>query len=137
MKTFLEDFIDGSNRSNYPKELARTPGSIAGKVYGTQIVIDVCIDDVHLVRLRVAKSDTGQGYGGKALRWLCKLADKHNLAIALQPIANHHKALDDTTLLLWYKRHGFKLTRSVWMVRKPVKKKVTWRQNLCKSNVTL
>ncbi len=118
MKTFLEDFMAGSDRASYPRELRRTPGSIAGVRHDVMIVLDVNAAEIHLVRLRTAKHLAGQGCGSKTLRWLCRLADRHDITIALEPIANAHAMLTNQELRAWYTRHGF-VARRQWLVRSP------------------
>lgn len=123
MRTFLEDFFSGTERATYPKELQRTPGSIAGKLGVTILVVDVNSDDVHLVRIRTPKQFVGGGFGGKALRFLCGLADRHGLSICLCPLPNAHAKMDKEALVAWYHRRGFRQGNK-FMVRVPKRSSV-------------
>lgn len=118
MRTFIEDFYTGSERTPYASELVRTAGSVGGKVWAVTVLLDVYPTHFHLVRLRVPRKFSGRGYGSKTLQWLCRLADKHALDVRLQVSSNHHKALSDADLQAWYVRNGF-LVRGQWMIRKP------------------
>lgn len=123
MKTFLEDFYEGSNRAGYPKELARAPGSIAGRVWGVLLVIDADQEEVYLVRIHTPTREVGKGYGGRALRWLCSLADRHQLPIRLYVQSKMHRNLSTKQLHSWYAKNGFNVS-GAWMVRKPKAKLV-------------
>lgn len=122
VRTFLEDLIRTSSPARYPKEHPQTPGSISRKVFGVHLVIDVNSDDIHLVRIHVAKKDVGKGLGSKALKWLCWHADQHGLLISLFPNPTMHRRLNEWSLIQWYARHGFAKIGE-WHIRKPKKRK--------------
>lgn len=123
-RTFFEDFYLQTSRVIYPKDRARTPGSIGGYYGYAMILLDLSTQDIHLVRLRVSKLLAGQGHGSEALKWICKLADKHQCEIVLHPIANNHNFLSTRQLRNWYARHDFVARGRTWMIRVPRNKGV-------------
>ncbi len=51
-----------------------------------------------------------RGHGGRALGWLCELADAHRIALRLQPCAFGDENLllhNRDRLVAWYMRRGF------------------------------
>ncbi|MBV9851099.1 MAG: hypothetical protein JO250_15625 [Armatimonadetes bacterium] len=54
--------------------------------------------------------DSGKGYSGRALRWLCALADAHgvHLYLTVYGLSGREPGfLSDEALEAWYRRHGF------------------------------
>lgn len=67
------------------------------------------------------------GQASAALKWLCELADKHNVTMDLivSPIKNagavEGKSLTKSQLTAWYAKNGFVKTRNDTMERTPKK----------------
>lgn len=131
--TFIEEFyntaIDNDfvkRRSVYPSDLKKVSGSIAGKVFGVLLVLDIHTDFVHLVRIYRRKGRgwwdkdmrDRSGYASKALRCLCRWADKYCFELRLNVVPFGHCTMTEEELRSWYERNGF-VGKGVWMVRKP------------------
>ena len=69
--------------------------------------------------------DKNKGNASACMRWLCALADKHQVALELEPVpiqnagARDGTNLNKKTLTAWYTRCGFKKTDGDMMVRQP------------------
>ena len=63
----------------------------------------------------------GKGYGSAALRWLTRLADRHHITLIgdIQPAGASRPRLNRHQLAAWYRRHGFTVSRSYCLTRKP------------------
>jgi GNAT superfamily N-acetyltransferase len=63
----------------------------------------------------------GQGYGTAALRWLTRLADRHGITLVgtVEPSGTSRPRLTLRQLTAWYRRHGFTVSRSYHLVRRP------------------
>ena len=61
--------------------------------------------------------DKGIGNGSIALQWLLSLADKHGVDITGRIERQGDNGLSTVELRRWYKRHGFKVDRQLYMRR--------------------
>jgi len=61
---------------------------------------------------RIEAINAGNGDGGRALKWLCWLADKHGVRISGMADPFGSRFLELEKLLDWYVRHGFDVTVS-------------------------
>lgn len=68
-----------------------------------------------------------QGWGSKAMKWLCDLADKYGITLQLQARSMLKQTLDDEELHAWYGRFGFNGSSEL-MTRQP-KTKLGMRPN--------
>jgi hypothetical protein len=102
-----------------------------------EIAIEQCYEGIILAW--IGSIESGKGYGSAALAWLCRLADKHGVALFLKVDLNRvftpvlrlingkieESALTPRGLELWYRRYGFRtLDRNderVMLVRKAKK----------------
>jgi GNAT superfamily N-acetyltransferase len=73
------------------------------------------------VRLSLRSLQRGQGYGSRALDWLCALADKHGVMLTgdAVPFGNTKPMLNKRQLKEWYARHGFIVSRRGELARTP------------------
>jgi|GEM_PF-5998259 len=116
---FAQDF----SRATEPT-MMEDPGIVSG-VWEKHVTIKYRVWDKNsLVLAEIFATPAGQRHGGKGLRFLCGLADKHKLSIKLnaRPIGYEAQSRlrDECELLGWYKQHGFTRTDSgTLMIRIP------------------
>ena len=110
---YMEDFRAGTQPN---------PLGARDRVWGGEVLVEIRPFDKRIHISDIMSLHRGQGYGSKALQWLCSLADKHGVAMSLTPSAfgsENAQELDDEQLKAWYTRHGFKPHRGSLMVREP------------------
>jgi|SRR5690349_6104150 len=72
-----------------------------------------------ITRINVPVQHRGQGLGTRLLRQILADADVNGITLALEPSPEN---LDDyDRLVAWYRRHGFKMRHTGYMVRRPLK----------------
>jgi 8-oxo-dGTP pyrophosphatase MutT (NUDIX family) len=76
---------------------------------------------IHISSIR--SFERAKGFGSAALKWICELADAHQVTLELSPEPYGDKPLSAAQLKSWYKRNGFVYSRG-GMVRKPKNLKV-------------
>lgn len=81
-------------------------------------------DKVQLNLIATYYPDRGKGCASDCLRWLSRLADRYSVHIEgrVEPIGS--LGLNKSDLKQWYTRHGFKVDRNSYMLRKPIEREV-------------
>jgi hypothetical protein len=74
-------------------------------------------DRVHLALIMALHK--GRGDGGRALRWICALADRHQVTLVGHIERGGDTGLSTRELRRWYKRHGFHCDRQLRLTRRP------------------
>ena len=86
-----------------------------------KISVDIEGNGPHMIQLASITSwEPRKGYGNRAMKIICELADQHRFNIILRPAGNEDGSEDDdgtmmnmTQLIQWYQRFGFeKLLRN-------------------------
>lgn len=70
-----------------------------------------------ITRINVPREHRGKGHGSALLKRILVDADVEQVTLALEVFPSGPLDYDD--LMYWYHRHGFRSTKSGYMVRKP------------------
>lgn len=125
VETFLEEFT----ASTEPNPFANHE-----RVWEWHACFDITRSSSHeqAIMLRVIRSlQRGKGYGSAALKWLCALADEHQVILCgyISPVGTQRPRMTKRQLTQWYRRYGFIIGSYARMARHPVN---TGENNACK-----
>lgn len=113
LDAFMREFLDAT-QSN--------PFAAHERVWEMRAAFELSIFDnrIHLGCVR-SLMQRGKGNGTAALDWLCALADRHGVEIEgeIEPVGQIRPRLNAHQLRAWYKRHGFTVSNTGFITRKP------------------
>lgn len=119
--TFLQILIRTADHvAAYPPELPAEPGSLAFHKNEVYVVLDCREDYAYICRLRTPQRFSHQGRGTKALRWLCRAADKTQIELYLYALPQRSCPLSTERLRNWYMKAGFQQTDGALFIRMPL-----------------
>jgi len=106
----------------YETATLQHPWNRSERIWNELVVLEVYTSKLDLVTLAAIQSlEPGRGHASAALKFICDLAARHKLKVALSPNKFRRKGLCTTALRAWYGRHGFKRVPGCsWMVKEAV-----------------
>jgi hypothetical protein len=116
MLAFWKEYREGT------RELAKGSGW-AHSLHDNAVILDLRMDStqraIHIVEIKAV--DKGTGAGNRAMQFLTRLADRHDVTLTLVAQRLGKDGMKQGDLVRWYRRHGFQRrgTRGWDMRRKP------------------
>lgn len=103
-QTFLSEF----------NNVCKPRRNICGRLFSNTVRIELNEVNSHEYRLNwiyVQPKERGKGHASFALRWLCDLADAHNIRLSLSPanlmVRTGDMGMNTLQLTAWYQKFGF------------------------------
>lgn len=110
LKAFLDEVLGATSPNPFnPRE----------RLWENKAVVECSEWEGKIDVATVRSLEKGEGHGSAALQWLCNLADRHQVPMALDPKPFGDQTLNKTDLTAWYGRYGFKKKQGEGMVREP------------------